>query len=606
MRRLLICHDISPPGAAYRSLTMPLYSSLYSHLTRLIRRLRRVLSAPSETARAALPLRPHLAGSGFDRSLFFLLVNGGVSTAWGAALAVFATGVVPIYWGISQYGQQHSALTNVIVTGIATLATAHLQYTVRQAAEEHARMRLAKGLPFLVWGWLQGVAAGDIWPPLQSTWTWGWWLLLFGAMAGHSASIVAILQPQSFFDHVHYNDAIPCGVDPALLTLNSNLTAQPAMDLGAFRIGLQIGNYGDQIAGNTTTAVPGRVYLKDNAGYGAVGGLINGLQEVAGIEIDASCDSSHDLPSVWASVFPDLPMATLSINGTGTSVASISSDGAHAVIQSSVNSTYTPFNSTAISFKWTSMYAAVNASGNGALFITDNSGLSSSCTWVAIPRLVYVEMRGYIAFATDWDDAPTAPAPVGRAVFATVRGIAEAVRLGASLYAPSKGYPSPAEAGWYPSPDIIMEDILADGLKSALTQYSMWCLGDTGRCRSAGITICNSNNRTVQEHWHFGNEHFLGIPAIILNLVFGLYALWVVFKMARRPRVEGVKPFKVVDGFKMGLDTTTAKDEGNGEEFWALHHGRVGARGESWTVVEKAEESEDSESVLLDPTGVNP
>ncbi|KAJ7452625.1 hypothetical protein FB451DRAFT_1185738 [Mycena latifolia] len=149
------------------------------------------------------------------------------------------TGVVPITWGFSEYGRQHSALTNVIVTGIATLATAHLQYTVRQAAEEHVRMRLAKGLPFLVWGWLQGVAAGDIWPPLQSTWTWGWWLLLFGAMAGHSASIVAILQPQSFFDHVHYNDATPCGVDPALLTLNSNFTPQPAMDLGAFRMGLQ-------------------------------------------------------------------------------------------------------------------------------------------------------------------------------------------------------------------------------------------------------------------------------------------------------------------------------------------------------------------------------
>ncbi|KAF7344253.1 hypothetical protein MVEN_01716600 [Mycena venus] len=534
----------------------------------------------------------------------FLLVNGGASTAWGVALAVFASGVVPVTWGVSQYGQQHPALTNVIMAGIATLATAHLQYTVRHAAQEHATMRLSQGLPLLTWGWLQGAAAGNIWPPLQSKWTWGGWLLLFVGMAGHSASIVAILQPQSWFDHIHFNDPTPCGMDPARLTLNSNFTAQPAMDQGAFRIGLQLGNYGDQIAANTMTAVPGRVYVKDNFGYGALGGLINGLQEVAGIEIDAWCDSSSDLPSVWASVFPDPPLAALNIKGTGTAVASIASDGSRAVIQSSVNSTYTPFNSTSVSFCWTSMYAALDASGSGAIFIADNSGLSTSCAWVAIPRLVHVEIRGWIAFASNIDDSPTAPAPVGRAVYATLRGIAEAVRLGASLYAPSKGYPSIIE-GWYPSPDIIMETLLADGLKSALTQYSVWCLADRDRCGAAGIAICNSNNRTVQEHWRFGNEHFLGITAIVLNIVFGLYALWVWCRVVRRPRVKGVEPFKVVNGFKIGLDTSTAQHEGNADGFWALHKGRVGVRGERWTAVEP-EEAQESESVPLDPTGRSP
>ncbi|KAJ7826480.1 hypothetical protein B0H14DRAFT_2817272 [Mycena olivaceomarginata] len=538
-----------------------------SYPMRLLRWIRRTLSVPSETAQAALPLRPHLT-SNFDLSLFFLLVNGGVSTAWGAALAVFATGVVPVAWGISQYGQQHPALTNVILTGIATLATAHLQYTACR---------------FLTWGWLQGAAAGDIWPPLQSKWTWGGWLLLFLGMAGHSASIVAILQPQSWFDHVHYDDPTPCGIDPARLTLNSKFTSQPAMDQGAFRIGLQLGNYGDQIAANTTTAVPGRVYVKENIGYGALGGLVNGLQEVAGIEINAWCDSSRDLPSVWASVFPDLPLTALSINGTGTTVASIASDGSRAVIQSSVNSTYTPFNSTSVSFRWTSMYTVANASGSGAMFIADNSGLSTGCTWVATPRFVHIEIRGKIAFASDIEDAPTAPAPVGRAVYATLRGMAEAVRLGASLYAPSKGYPSIIE-GWYPIPAIIMETLLADGLKSALTQYSASCwsnpreknpisVSNTDRCRAAGIPICNSNNRTVQEHWHFGNEHLLGIPAIVLNLVFGLYALWVLGRVVGRPRV--------VNGFKIGLDTSTAQHEGNADGFWALHKGRVVVRGES-------------------------
>jgi hypothetical protein len=164
-----------------------------SYLMRLVRRLAPLV--PSEPA-SEPPLRPQLA-RGFDRSLFFLLVNGGLSTAWGIALLVFATGVVPITWGISQYGRQHLALTNVIVTGIATLATAHLQYTARNAAEMHATMRLSEGVPLIAWGWLQGVAAGEIWPPLQSIWTWGVWLLVFGGMAGHSASIVAILQPRT-------------------------------------------------------------------------------------------------------------------------------------------------------------------------------------------------------------------------------------------------------------------------------------------------------------------------------------------------------------------------------------------------------------------------
>jgi hypothetical protein len=339
-------------------------------------------------------------------------------------------------------------------------------------------------------------------------------------------------------------------------------------------------------------------------GYGALGGLINGLQEVAGVEIDATCDSAHDIPSMWAEAFPDLPLATLRINGTGTSVASISPDGSYGVIQSSINSTYTPFNSTAILFRWISMYAEVDASGRGTLLIADNSGVATSCTWQVTPYLVYVEMRNYTAFVYALSDAPapTTPAPVGRGVFSTVRGIGEAVRLGASLYPPSKGYLSPVEYNLYPSPEIVMEVILADGLKSALTQYTKWCASATDRCRTAGFDICNSNNRTVQEHWHFGNQYGLGVPAIALNLIFGLYALWVVW-IARRPRVKRVEPFKVVNAFKLGLDTAMGKEDGNGEEFWALHNGRVGVRRESWTVVE---ESEESEEALLDPTHENP
>ncbi|KAJ7478406.1 hypothetical protein FB451DRAFT_1557080 [Mycena latifolia] len=372
------------------------------------------------------------------------------------------------------------------------------------------------------------------------------------------------------------------------------------MDQGAFRIGLQVGHYGDQIAGNTTTAVPGRVYVKDNLGYGALGGLSDALHEVSGIEINAWCDFLGRPPIALGLGFsrspPDDPQNRWDghiyrfhlVGRTTRRNSELCQFDVHAV------------QSSAVSFKWTSMYAVVNASGNGALFIADNSGLSTACTWDTIPHLVYVQLINYVAVAYHLDDARVAPAYAGRAVFETVRGMAEAVRLGAMLYAPSKGYPSPAEAGVYPGPATIMEVLLADGVKSALTQYTAWCVWYPARCCAAGVATCNSHDRTVQAHWRFGNEHNLGIPVVALNLVFGFYALWVVWRVAGRPRVKGVEPFKVVDGFKMGLGTTTAKDEGNGDEFWALQNGSVGARGESWTVVEEPE------SVPLDPTGANP
>ncbi|KAJ6528114.1 hypothetical protein B0H19DRAFT_1195247 [Mycena capillaripes] len=553
---------------------LPLTMPLRSHIVRLIRRLRHALA--SKAVQATLPLRPHLS-SGFDRSLFFLLVNGVVSVAWGITLAVFASGRVPISWIFSQYGQRHTGLTNVLVTGIATLATTHLKYTICRTTEEYARMRLAEGLPLSTWNWLQGVAAVDIWPPVQreeQVWAWIAWLLLFGSIGGHSASVVAILQPQSFLHYVPSNDPTPCGVNPASLTINSNLTAQTQMDQDAFMFGLQLGSYFDQVGRNTTTAVSGRIYVKDNVGYGACSGLANAQQDVAGIEINARCDSSHDatsLPLRWSSAFPGVALTTLSINDSGTFVASIASDGSHAVIKSSFNSTYTPFHSTSISFNWASIYAVVNA-----------------CTWFATPRYVHVEIHSGIAFVASKDEAPTAPAPVGRAIYATVRGITEAIRLGAILDATSTGAAN------------ILQSLLADGLKAALTaQYTEDCWADAQRCDAVGISLCNSNNRAVEEHWRFGDENNLGILAILLTLGFGLYTLWVIWTVRKRPRVKGIDLFKVVDGFKMGLDKI--QNETNGDGFWALPNGRVGIRGEDWTVVEKPE----AESVPLIPLSSN-
>lgn len=146
--------------------------------------------------------KPSLHGrltAGFDLSLLLVLINGFIAVTWGIALAVFATGVVPIYWGLSQYGKKHDGITNVIVTGVATLSTAQLQYTVQIAVKEYAAMLLSEGFTLRKWKWMQGFADGGIWPPFhwrKHKWAWIVWLLTYGGMAGHSASLVAILQPR--------------------------------------------------------------------------------------------------------------------------------------------------------------------------------------------------------------------------------------------------------------------------------------------------------------------------------------------------------------------------------------------------------------------------
>jgi hypothetical protein len=172
-----------------------------AHLLRRLELRRALPSMHQDPAQATQPLRPHLS-CGLDRSLLHLIVHGIVDVGWGVALAVLATGIVPIASSVSQYGQRHMALANVFVAAVGILATSHLNYTVRRATEEYARMRLAENLPLTTWEWLQGVAAMKIFPPFQRDerkWMWGTWFLIFGAMAGHSASVVAILQPREIF-----------------------------------------------------------------------------------------------------------------------------------------------------------------------------------------------------------------------------------------------------------------------------------------------------------------------------------------------------------------------------------------------------------------------
>ena len=160
------------------------------------------LISPSYSRNRLLPHKPFLDSqpvTGFDWNLFLLLINGLITVCWGTALIIFQTGVVPISWNLSQYGQLHRGITNVIVTGVATISTSHLQFTVHNTVREYVALLVHQGFTLRQLVWMQEFARGGIWPPF-TLWRYpvGWplWLLVYGLMAAHSASLVAILQPR--------------------------------------------------------------------------------------------------------------------------------------------------------------------------------------------------------------------------------------------------------------------------------------------------------------------------------------------------------------------------------------------------------------------------
>ncbi|KAJ6520723.1 hypothetical protein B0H19DRAFT_1066542 [Mycena capillaripes] len=524
-------------------------------------------------------LGQHRAAAGLDLPLFMLFANGAISVCWAAALIVFSTGVVAIYWGMSQYGQQHQAITNVIMTGVATLSTAHLRYTVKNSARQYARIALHEGVVLERWKWMQAFAEGSIWPPFKwrtHKWRWFVWVLTFVALAAHSASLVAILQPEPFIKTFSYNDPMLCGIDPADLALNFSVQAQSELDRVAFGIGLQLGSYYDQVGGNTTTSVVGRTYVKDNFGYAIIGTSPGALQEVLGVVITAQCTTFQgnfidlaNITSLATSGFPGLTAVNFT-NGTGSFIGSLASDEGQAVITSA-----TTFNLTG---DQTAMYAVVNASGAGALMTVDANHSLVGCSWSAIPQLIHVEIRNFTALTLSSEDSSTAPAPVGRAVYSVVQGMAEAIRLGALLDGDFTTWADENLAyrvNTNPSPSAIVQTLIADGLKGTLTAYTAWADSVGQNETLTGVDVCNSHNRTTNKHWRFGNDHYLGCVAIALEFGFGMFALWVVWTSWKRTRMKGFDPLQVVDAFKMGSETSADRGPVMQEtrDGWILHQG---------------------------------
>ena len=145
------------------------------------------------------PCKPSLDSplvTGIDRGLRLLLLNGLITVFWGVALIVFQAGIVSVS---GELPDNHPGVMNVIVTGIATISTSHLRFTIQNTVREHLALLLHQGFTLHQWAWMQEFAQGSIRPPF--TWwrhpvAWSLWLLVYGLMAAHSASLVAILQPR--------------------------------------------------------------------------------------------------------------------------------------------------------------------------------------------------------------------------------------------------------------------------------------------------------------------------------------------------------------------------------------------------------------------------
>lgn len=198
-----------------------------------------------------------------DEINWFLLFLGIISLCWGLGLMVFALGFVPIAWSISQLGLQNAAMVNVIVNGVSTLSTAQLTLTVAKAAKHYTQIALHDGMHLRKWHRMQKFAEMSFLPP-RAVLFWVPWALAFSLLVTNGMSVTAILQPgeqatallfarslavyellltEPYYQHVSFNDTIPCGIDPADLSFSSNLTIQPALDEVSFQIGLQLGNY---------------------------------------------------------------------------------------------------------------------------------------------------------------------------------------------------------------------------------------------------------------------------------------------------------------------------------------------------------------------------
>jgi len=293
--------------------------------------------------------------------------------------------------------------------------------------------------------------------------------------------------------------------------------------------------------------VAGRVYVKDSYGYGAIGYVRNGLQEVPGVLFNAQCvgePNTPDVDTLWGFVFPGRtpPVITKFINGS----KSFSDKPIPSQMRGVISDPVFNFNGSEMG-----MYALLNPSGSGGLVMINATKLVIGCVWRVTPKLVSAQTVDYTAQSLDSQDSKAVPQLTGRAVLLTLQGMAQAVHLGGKFDINSDRPLQPQTHALQVTPtSAVLQTLLADGGKAAFTKFNDYF---SYRFRhhqdTAGVSVCNNNNRNVNPHWKFGNKYHLGLVAMIWTGGMGVLAIVAAIWFTRRPGVRGIKPLEVAYAF---------------------------------------------------------
>ena len=505
-----------------------------------------------------LHLRPRTV-TGWDRSCTILLLDCTVATLWGIALLLFAMGLVPFNYNISQWGTGHPELINFVITVVASLTTAHTKRLIGNMISQLANYRLLTSFTLRQLDWMQGVREWDIFARFPKR-TRAFWVLFWACMGLHTASVASIMQPVKYVENIWFKDTAPCGVQPDVLTLDPMISLsssdQMALDQSAFAVGLQFGTYYQALRWNTTTTAFGRPYVKENISYGAVGGLHDGLHNTSGVLFDVQCATDEDgqdaLNSAWARTFPNRSFPLVQITSRNTSISGSFGDPPVDISSMQSITSSTTFNLTASEM---ALYSIVDANGNGGL-LGVTAASTVACTWLAVPKLVYVILVNWVAHSHGTENATIVPRYVGRGVLATIKGMAQAALTGARLdhdRVDGELYnDGPPATPHMPSTAEMLGVLLADGVRSTLTGFTLMTNDST-------VSMCSAQVRTINIHWRFGNEHQLGWIAIIFTPGAGIIGIVVLHRLSRAKRVTGIDGLSQATVFMLGVDSDTSE-----------------------------------------------
>jgi len=145
--------------------------------------------------------------TGWDFPLLSLLFHALIAFHWGVALFIFALGVVPVDWNLSQLGRDRPGITNTLVSLVAALSTMYVRYVVQQTLEQYSRCLIVQGFTLGHLRWMQGVRELSLFThfprragmfPAWFPWMKIVWIVAYIGIVLHTASLVAILQPSEY------------------------------------------------------------------------------------------------------------------------------------------------------------------------------------------------------------------------------------------------------------------------------------------------------------------------------------------------------------------------------------------------------------------------